>query len=90
MNACRITYVIEEHGTLERYGFAYGTLQAHGEIGEERFTVELDPVDGSVWYDLYAFSRPGPVARLAYPLSRLLQKRFAKESKEAMKGSVQS
>lgn len=90
LNACRIAYVIEERGTIEKYGFAYGTLRAHVEIGEERFTVELDPVDGSVWYDLYAFSRPGAAARLAYPFSRSLQKRFAKESKEAMKRSVQS
>jgi len=89
LNACRIVYVIEEHGILEKYGFAYGTLQEHGEIGEERFTVELNPADGTVWYDLYAFSRPGPAARLAYPFSRLLQKRFTKESKEAMRRAVQ-
>ena len=57
--------------------------------GEERFTVELDQIDGSVWYDLYAFSRPRAAARLAYPFSRLLQKRFARESKEAMQSSVQ-
>ena len=90
LNACRIAYVIEERGILEKYGFAYGTLQEHGEIGEERFTVEFNPADGSVWYDLYAFSRPGPAARLAYPFSRSLQKRFAKGSKEAMQRAVQS
>lgn len=89
LNACRIAYVIEEHGTLEKYGFAYGTLQEHGEIGEERFTVEFNPSDGSVWYDLYAFPRPGPAARLAYPFSRSLQRRFATESKEAMQRAVQ-
>jgi hypothetical protein len=38
-----------------------------------------------VWYDLYAFSRPGHfVARLGYPLGRRLQRRFARESKQAM------
>ena len=89
LNACRIAYVIEEHGSFEKYGFAYGTLQEHGEIGEERFTVEFNPSDGGVWYDLYAFSRPGPAAQLAYPFSRSLQKRFAKESKEAMQRAVQ-
>jgi uncharacterized protein (UPF0548 family) len=88
LNACRIVFVLDEHGLTERYGFAYGTLEDHGEIGEERFAVELDS-SGSVWYDLYAFSRPGLAARLAYPLSRLLQKRFAKASKEAMLRSVQ-
>lgn|SRR6267142_4120064 len=89
LNACRIAYVIEERGILEKYGFAYGTLREHGEIGEERFTVEFNPADGSVWYDLYAFSRPGQAARLAYPFSRSLQKRFARESKEAMRRAVQ-
>ena len=90
MNACRIVYVIEEHGLIEKYGFAYGTLPGHGEIGEERFTVEFHSGDGSVWYDLYAFSRPRPAVRLFYPFSRRLQKRFAAESKETMLRAVQS
>jgi uncharacterized protein (UPF0548 family) len=89
VNACRIAYVIEDRGTIEKYGFAYGTLKEHGEIGEERFTVEFNSADGTVWYDLYAFSRAGIAARLAYPFSRLLQKRFARESKEAMRRAVQ-
>jgi uncharacterized protein (UPF0548 family) len=42
MNACRIVYVIDEHGSSEKYGFACGTLPDHGERGEERFTVELN------------------------------------------------
>jgi uncharacterized protein (UPF0548 family) len=89
MNACRIVYVVEEHGSLERYGFAYGTLPEHGEIGEERFTVEFHPEDQMVWYDLYAFSRPTTLARLAYPFTRRLQKRFARDSKVAMQKAVQ-
>jgi hypothetical protein len=58
MNACRIVYLIEEHGSVEKHGFAYGTLPDHAEIGEERFTVEFNPEDQSVWYDLFAISRP--------------------------------
>ena len=88
MNACRIVYVIDEHGSCEKYSFAYGTLPDHGERGEERFTVELN-ADQTVWYDLYAFSRPSTVARVAYPFTRLLQKRFAKDSKAAMQKAVQ-
>jgi uncharacterized protein (UPF0548 family) len=88
MNACRIVYVIDEHASSEKYGFAYGTLPDHGERGEERFTVELN-ADQTVWYDLYAFSRPSTVARLAYPFTRLLQKRFARDSKAAMQKAVQ-
>jgi uncharacterized protein (UPF0548 family) len=90
VNACRIVYVTEDHGSLERYGFAYGTLPDHGEIGEERFMVEFNPADQSVWYDLYAISRPTTLARLAYPFTRALQKRFARESKTAMLRAVQS
>jgi uncharacterized protein (UPF0548 family) len=84
LNAARIVYTIEEHGALERYGFAYGTLPDHAAMGEERFTVEFHADDGSVWYDLYAFSRPRALARLAFPYTRALQKRFASDSKKAM------
>jgi uncharacterized protein (UPF0548 family) len=85
LNASRIVYTIDETGEIERYGFAYGTLQEHGEIGEERFSVEFHHNTGEVWYDLYAFSRPGHIlAKIGYPLSRYLQHEFAKESLEAM------
>ena len=91
LNACRIVYLIDESGEIERFGFAYGTLQDHGETGEERFTVEFHPKTGEVWYDLLAFSKPNqPLAKLGYPISRMLQKRFAAESKEAMKHAVKS
>jgi uncharacterized protein (UPF0548 family) len=90
VNACRIVYMVEEHGAVERFGFAYGTLAEHGEIGEERFTVEFNREDQTVWYDVYAFSRPGALARLAYPFTRALQRRFARDSKAAMRRAVQS
>jgi uncharacterized protein (UPF0548 family) len=89
LNFCRITYVIEEHDPRELYGFAYGTLSDHAEVGEERFSVEYDPRDQSVWYDLYAFSRPRPLVRVAYPLARMLQRRFIKDSKGAMLRAIQ-
>jgi uncharacterized protein (UPF0548 family) len=90
LNACRIAYLIEDHGAYEKFGFAYGTLLDHAEIGEERFTVEFHFEDESVWYDLYAFSRPSsPLARLAYPYARRLQKLFAKDSKVAMRLAVE-
>jgi uncharacterized protein (UPF0548 family) len=90
LNACRIVYLIEDHGVCERFGFAYGTLAEHPEIGEERFSVELLSEDQSVWYDLYAFSRPGsPLARLARPYARKLQRRFARDSNARMKTAVE-
>jgi len=88
LNACRIVYVIEEHGAYEKYGFAYGTLPAHSEQGEERFSVEFCPSDNSVCYDIYAFSRPRFLPRLVYPYSRILQRRFAKASMDAMQRAV--
>jgi uncharacterized protein (UPF0548 family) len=85
LNACRIVYVVDEEGPIGRFGFAYGTLGEHAESGEERFTVAWNREDDSVWYDILAFSRPRQMlARLGYPLSRLLQKQFAKGSKLAM------
>jgi uncharacterized protein (UPF0548 family) len=85
LNACRIVYTVDEEGSVNRFGFAYGTLAEHAESGEERFTVEWNRADDAVWYDILAFSRPRQMlAKLGYPLSRLLQKRFAEGSKAAM------
>jgi uncharacterized protein (UPF0548 family) len=56
LNSCRIVYLIDERGPVERFGFAYGTLTEHAEIGEERFSVEFHASEQAVWYDLYAFS----------------------------------
>jgi len=85
LNACRIVYTIDEDGPVRRFGFAYGTLPEHAESGEERFLIEWNHEDDSVWYDLLAFSRPNQMlARIAYPIARRLQKRFARDSKQAM------
>jgi uncharacterized protein (UPF0548 family) len=85
LNACRIVYVIDEDGPeLKRFGFAYGTLPNHAECGEERFMIEWQANDDSVWYDIRAFSRPNLLAKLGYPLARSLQKKFARDSLAAM------
>jgi uncharacterized protein (UPF0548 family) len=85
LNACRIVYIVDEDGPIRRFGFACGTLREHAESGEERFTVEWRRNEDEVWYDVLAFSRPRKMAaRLAYPLSRQLQRKFAEASKLAM------
>ena len=88
INPCRIVYTLDgatnDPDAIKKFGFAYGTLPAHAERGEERFTVEFNLANQSVWYDLFAFSRPSALARLAYPFTRHLQKRFAADSKSAM------
>lgn len=84
LNACRIVYTINEDGRVKRFGFAYGTLPDHAERGEERFMIECLE-DNSVWYDIYAFSRPQKViVKLGLPWTRRLQKRFGRESLAAM------
>lgn len=85
LNTARIVYLIEESGEVERFGFGYGTLPGHGERGEERFSVEWRCGDNTVHYSVLAFSRPEhPLAWLGYPFARLLQRRFAQDSKRAM------
>jgi uncharacterized protein (UPF0548 family) len=85
LNAARIVYVIDEDGPVARFGFAYGTLIEHAERGEERFTVEWNRSDDQVWYSILAFSVPNKaLAKLGYPWSRMLQRKFAEGSKPAM------
>ena len=86
LNSARIVYAFDEiGGDLERFGFGYGTLPGHAERGEERFAVEWDRGSDSVSYDVFAFSRPNEaLAWLGYPFARLLQRRFARDSKAAM------
>jgi uncharacterized protein (UPF0548 family) len=68
--ACRIVYVVDEPDT---FGFAYGTLPAHPEQGEEAFIVSRDPA-GTVRFSITAFSRPRhPLARLGGPVARRIQ-----------------
>jgi uncharacterized protein (UPF0548 family) len=85
LNFARVVYVLDDE---RRFGFAYGTLKEHAERGEERFSVEWNE-DDSVYYDILAFSRPALwQAKVAGPLARLLQKRFARDSMTAMKRAV--
>ena len=84
LNACRIMSVIDEGRDPRRYGFVYGTLPDHAERGREQFVIEWGD-DDSVWYDILAYSRPNAIlAKVGYPITRLLQKRFARDSMKAM------
>jgi uncharacterized protein (UPF0548 family) len=89
LGACRIVYVVDEPGSVSRYGFAYGTLPDHAGSGEERFLVEWDRASGEVGYDILAFSRPRwLLTRLGIRYMRRLQKRFGSESAAAMVRAV--
>lgn len=68
---CRVIYVISRP---DRGGFAYGTLPGHPECGEEAFIVEQHD-DGTVTFDITAFSRPATLpAKAAGPVGRAIQR----------------
>jgi len=91
LNASRIVYIVDESGPISKFGFAYGTLPGHVESGEERFLIEWDQGENSVWYDILAFSRPNHfLTRLGYPLVRRTQKRFGRDSAASMLKAVRS
>lgn len=84
-------YVVDRSGPISKFGFAYGTLPGHAEIGEERFLLEWDRATDSVCYDILAFSRPNHfLTRLGYPLVRRTQKRFGRDSAVAMFRAVRA
>lgn len=85
LNACRIVYVVDEQKPFTRFGFAYGTLPAHVEKGEERFMIEWNHEDDSIWFDILAFSKPNHVlTRFGYPLVRRAQKQFGRDATRSM------
>jgi uncharacterized protein (UPF0548 family) len=82
--SCRIVAVVEEP---DRFGFAYGTLPAHPEQGEESFVVSR--TDASVRFDIVAVSRPiQPLARLLGPAAHLLQAAAVRRYLDAMRRAV--
>ena len=79
--AGRVIYVTD---LAEDYGFAYGTLPAHPEQGEEAFHVTRD--GGRLVLTVTAFSRPRLLAaRLGGPVTRALQLRATRSYLRAMR-----
>ena len=89
-NPARIIYTVDETGAeTQRYGFALGTVAGHAETGEERFEVSWDTRTDVVSYRVVAFSRPYELlARLGTPIARALQRRFGRQSRQAMADAV--
>jgi uncharacterized protein (UPF0548 family) len=86
ISGCRVVYSIGDEGRAARFGYAYGTLTNHAAAGEELFEISLHPGTNDVIYRIRAVSWPRALlARVGYPLVRLLQARFRKDSIEAMK-----
>lgn len=81
-NGARIVYAFDE---ANRFGFAYGTLTKHVEIGEECFWIERNE-QGETYYCIKAFSRPNYwYVKLVKPLARIYQRKFVRQSFESMK-----
>ena len=72
---CRVIYVVDQ---ADQFGFAYGTLPGHPETGEVAFMVSQDSAEG-IDFRVTSFSRSvDPLARLAAPITRWVQKRVTR------------
>jgi len=88
LNGCRIVYLLNESENQTGFGFAYGTLTNHSELGEEIFEVRLNPESQEVTYRIRAASKPrAALAVLGYPYTRLCQERFRRDSIAAMRSA---
>jgi uncharacterized protein (UPF0548 family) len=86
LNGCRVVYGIGDRRSGTNFGFAYGTLTNHAEMGEEIFEVMLEPESESVIYRIRAVSKPrAALARVGYPITRVFQERFRRDSLIAMR-----
>ena len=89
VNPCRVVYVESRDGDVATSTFAIGTLPGHAEQGEERFTVEWHRADDAVWFEILAHAGARhPLARLGWPIVRMLQRRFGVEAMGAMRGAI--
>jgi uncharacterized protein (UPF0548 family) len=78
---CRVVYVVDEPS---RFSFAYGTLPGHPERGEVAMVVERNEIGGVV-LRIVSFSRTvDPLARLASPITRLVQRRVTNRYLQAL------
>jgi len=89
LNACRVVYGVGDRQTGSSFGFAYGTLTNHAELGEEIFEVILAPESGEVIYRIQAVSKPrAALARIGYPIARYFQERFRRDSIRALRRAI--
>ena len=89
LNGCRVVYGIGDIERETNFGFAYGTLTNHAEMGEEIFEVRLDPKSEEVIYRIQAVSRPrAAMAQIGYPIARYFQERFRRDSTRALQRAI--
>lgn len=84
LNLCKVIEVIDNSN---RFGFVYGATSQHAECGEEIFVVSK--LGNKTIYHIKSHSRPGhPLAWLGYPIVRNLQKKFMRDSCQAIQRYV--
>jgi uncharacterized protein (UPF0548 family) len=84
-----LSQIMETVDTEAQFGFLYSTTGQHVEQGEETFLLRFDLATGEVRYELEAVSRPGQtLAKVGYPITRLFQHRFARDSHRRMREAV--
>lgn len=90
LNGCRVVYGIGDVQTGATFGFAYGTLTNHAEMGEESFEVLMEPESEEVVYRIRAVSKPrAALARIGYPVTRVFQERFRRDSISALQRAIE-
>ena len=76
-----INRITETVSTPYLFGFIHATTSMHAVEGRERFLLMHDPDTGTVTYSIEAISRPRhSLAKLAHPVTRIMQLRFAGDS----------
>jgi uncharacterized protein (UPF0548 family) len=88
LNGCRIVYSVGDERSS--FGFAYGTLTNHVEMGEEIFEVSMTESE-EVTYRIRAASKASALlARIGYPYTRFSQAHFRRDSIAAMKRAIEN
>jgi len=88
LNGCRVVYGLDDRNDISQFGFAYGTLTNHVEMGEESFEVVMTESE-EVTYRIRAVSKPRAViARIGYLYARMSQSRFRRDSIAAMRRAI--
>lgn len=83
--ACRVVRVVDDD---DAFGFAYGTLPHHPEVGEESFVARRHP-DGSVTVEVRVVSATASrLARLGGPVSLRLRDGFLRRYAVGLAASV--
>ncbi|NKX54325.1 DUF1990 family protein [Arthrobacter mobilis] len=92
---CEVVWAEEDQASAgrRRTGFGYGTLPGHPEAGEESFTAVLEP-DGTVWFELFAFSRHAnwfytAGAPVASACQRLVTRRYLAAARTLASGRME-